>query len=255
MNSKKEKYKKTLFDLAKSGRFIEGIYNYCDRWCERCTMTSKCLTYAHEQEMKEGDDNPEVNDFNNEKFWEEIRMSFEVVREMLEEDARKMGVDLNNLEEVDQPVHVKSPLEILSEEYGYGMHEWLKTNQEKLEEKLNHVFMVNGEEEAKKLTDALEVVQYYFFFIPAKVHRAHFDLEERTSEEDEYDLYSDNLGSAKIAIIAVERSIDALSILYSHMEEDEDELLKFLSRLSQIKKQLLLTFPEVVDFKRPGFDN
>ena len=26
-------------------RFISGIYNYCDRWCERCRMTQRCFLY------------------------------------------------------------------------------------------------------------------------------------------------------------------------------------------------------------------
>ncbi|MCB0550950.1 MAG: hypothetical protein KDD19_25495 [Phaeodactylibacter sp.] len=32
---------------------IPGIYNYCDRWCERCSFTSRCLLYAQEQELTE----------------------------------------------------------------------------------------------------------------------------------------------------------------------------------------------------------
>lgn len=26
--------------------FIEGIFNYCDRWCERCKFTSHCRLFA-----------------------------------------------------------------------------------------------------------------------------------------------------------------------------------------------------------------
>ena len=29
---------------------IPGIYNYCDRWCERCAYTSRCLQYQIESE-------------------------------------------------------------------------------------------------------------------------------------------------------------------------------------------------------------
>jgi formate dehydrogenase maturation protein FdhE len=66
---------------------------------------------------------------------------------------------------------------------------------------------------------------------------------------------SDNLGSAKIAIIAIDRSVAALSAMYSAMPESEDDYLKFLAILSQIKKQMLETFPNAMDFKRPGFDD
>jgi hypothetical protein len=26
--------------------FIVGVYNYCDRWCERCALTSHCRLFA-----------------------------------------------------------------------------------------------------------------------------------------------------------------------------------------------------------------
>lgn len=100
------------------------------------------------------------------------------------------------------------------------------------------------------------MVQWYSVFISAKVYRAHFDLDERLPEEDDEDnLYAENLGSAKIALIAIDRSVSALSAMYSVMPENEDDYLKFLAQLSQIKKQMIETFPEAMNFKRPGFDD
>jgi hypothetical protein len=57
---------KDLLEMALDPRFIEGIYNYCDRWCERCPFTSRCLVYAQEHADADG---PEANDINNEAFW------------------------------------------------------------------------------------------------------------------------------------------------------------------------------------------
>src|SRR3979409_1759466 len=53
--------KNELRELVRSGEFISGIYNYCDRWCERCPLTARCLVYATE---KADDDlaDPEVHD-------------------------------------------------------------------------------------------------------------------------------------------------------------------------------------------------
>ena len=42
--------KERMDDLAGDPRFIPGIYNYCDRWCEHCELTSRCLNYAMGQE-------------------------------------------------------------------------------------------------------------------------------------------------------------------------------------------------------------
>ncbi|WP_167611059.1 hypothetical protein [Maribellus sediminis] len=255
MESKKERYKRSLLDLANSDALVPGIYNYCDRWCERCTMTQKCLTYLHEQEMKEGS-NGQSADEDNESFWEHIRLAWEVAMEMIEEDAEKMGVDLSDVADFELPEHIEAPLEVQAKTYGEKMHDFLEQNREFMAEKAEQLVMINDEASIIKYKDALEVIQWYYFFIGAKVHRAHLDLEERRNDpEDEYNVYSDNLGSAKIAIIAIQRSMDALSVFYNDFKEKEDDILKFLVELSSIKKQLLQTFPGVMDFKRPGFDD
>ena len=257
MPYKKEQYKKTLLDLAKSGRFIPGIYNYCDRWCERCTMTSKCLNFNHEKAMKEGNADTETNDMSNEKFWENLRLSFQVTLELLEEDAKRFGVDLNDLPDMEIKEPEEKPVEKLAKTYSRKMLKWLQANNENLKIKAEQLLIAGYDEtRAVKFADAWEVVQWYSVFIAAKVHRAHFELDERLEdEEDKYNVFSDNLGSAKIAIIAIQRSIGALSAMYSAMPENEDDYLQFLSLLSKIKKLMLETFPTAMDFKRPGFDD
>ncbi len=40
-----------LLDMAGDPRFIPGIYNYCDRWCERCAYTGRCLNFVHGEIM------------------------------------------------------------------------------------------------------------------------------------------------------------------------------------------------------------
>ena len=55
--------------------------------------------------MKENANDPETNDINNEKFWESLSLSFQVTFELLEEDAKRFGIDLNNLPDIE----VKKP--------------------------------------------------------------------------------------------------------------------------------------------------
>ncbi len=257
MHSKKERYKNSLLKLAKSGKFIPGIYNYCDRWCERCTMTARCLNFAQEKAAKEDATDPETNDLNNEKFWESLHLSFQVTLELLQEEAQRRGIDLNNLPDVERKKPAKKPVEKMADQYSKQMMRWLKENRETLKQKAGQLLLIaNNDETALQFANAWEVVQWYSVFISAKVHRAHFDLEERIPEkDDEYSTYSDNLGSAKIALIAIDRSVSALSAMYSVMPGNEDEYLEFLALLSQIKKLMLETFPDAMDFRRPGFDD
>ena len=46
---------------------IPGIYNYCDRWCERCKFTSQCLLFTNESKITTHQllNNGELPDFNN----------------------------------------------------------------------------------------------------------------------------------------------------------------------------------------------
>ncbi|HVE57390.1 MAG TPA: hypothetical protein VNB22_11225 [Pyrinomonadaceae bacterium] len=34
-----------------SDKFVSGIHNYCDRWCERCTFTARCRVAEAESGM------------------------------------------------------------------------------------------------------------------------------------------------------------------------------------------------------------
>lgn len=255
MESKKEHYKRTLLDLAGNKNLVPGIYNYCDRWCERCTMTRKCLTYLHEQEMKEHA-SEQFPDEENKHFWEQIRLAWEVTLELIEEDAEKLEINLDDVSDIELPKHIETPLEIKAKDFGMKMHKWLEINRDYFTEKAGQLVVINDEDSMIKYKDAMEVIQWYCFFIGAKVHRAYLDLEERQNNtDDEYNVYADNLGSAKIAIIAIGRTMDALAVFYSGFEEKEDEILDLLLELSQIKKQLLKAFPGVMEFRRPGFDD
>ena len=44
--------------------FIVGIYNYCDRWCETCSFTSRCRVFADRAEL-EAQSDPQLSDVVN----------------------------------------------------------------------------------------------------------------------------------------------------------------------------------------------
>lgn len=75
-------------------KFIDGIYNYCDRWCERCTFTSRCRNYESTGNLK-----PEELDMNNKAFWKNISSNFDKEILLLYKMAEERGIDLNNISE------------------------------------------------------------------------------------------------------------------------------------------------------------
>ena len=64
-----------LKQLAGDPNLISGIYNYCDRWCERCAFALRCLLSATGQADAQADD-PELRDLSNEEFGQKLRNIF-----------------------------------------------------------------------------------------------------------------------------------------------------------------------------------
>ncbi len=84
-----------LKELAADKRFIAGIYNYCDRWCERCPQTRRCLNFSlSEEEFSD----PEAHDIRNEAFWRKLSEIWGETLELLREAGKKWGVELETLD-------------------------------------------------------------------------------------------------------------------------------------------------------------
>jgi hypothetical protein len=68
------------------------------------------------------------------------------------------------------------------------------------------------------------------------------------------DIPSDADGSAKIALIGMDRSIAAWAVILKSMPEQEKVILDFLVRLERLRRETERTFPKARAFVRPGFD-
>ena len=83
--------KEQIKKLAQNPELIPGIYNYCDRWCERCPFTSRCMNFTLSEEQFA---DPETRDLNNAAFWQKLTETFQATLEMLTEMAEERGVDV-----------------------------------------------------------------------------------------------------------------------------------------------------------------
>jgi hypothetical protein len=91
--------KMTLFDkFSNNSKYIPGIYNYCDRWCERCAFTSRCLNFEMSEE-KFGD--LESVDITNKAFWKKLGETLDETLNMLREMAEEQGIDLDSIDIVE----------------------------------------------------------------------------------------------------------------------------------------------------------
>ena len=137
------------------------------------------------------------------------------------------------------------------------IREWLTdedVEQDDLELK-THTEMPNAGpfRETDTCEDAVEVIRWYQHQICVKLIRAiRGMLEEEDEPLDEFAKDSD--GSAKVALIAMDRSIAAWGEICTWFLAYESEILDILMHLERLRRKAEKVFPDARAFIRPGFD-
>ncbi len=252
--------KEGLIKRTKDPKYIPGIYNYCDRWCERCQFTSRCLNHSIEEEQ-----NCQLEEIDeaNERFWYSIKDSFELAFSLIEDLAKEEGVDLESIE-IDEDEGIDNKVDILthrSMNYANMVDEWFNNNKNIVENELlkpkkrSHLKLIHPQttETPISLKEVKEVINYYQYAITVKLSRAikSRDNEAKIRLED---ISKDSDGSAKIALIEIDRSINAWSELLKYFEAEPRDILKIINYLKQIREIAEKEFPNTRSFIRPGFD-
>ncbi len=109
---------------------------------------------------------------------------------------------------------------------------------------------------AEECRDAVEMIRWYLFFIsrqdPARVA---LDWRAKRSDPDFWaDMPRDSDGTAKIALIAIDRSTGAWATLMNAYPERRTMTLPILALLTRLRHDLEVEFPAAWAFIRPGFD-
>lgn len=237
-------------------------YNYCDRWCARCLITARCTVYAREANLTE-----EQRDPSNSVFWEVIQEHMDEAFVLLQKMADEYGFVYNEQDDAewerrenlkDEEIR-RGAIHRLCVEYNKAIHSFLSAG---LEERIMDMLqesvklgLYNEKEEQKQsmLRDCVEVIQWYRFLIDTKLFRAMSGLLDQDAP-DEIALYDSN-GSAKVALLGIDRSIAAWKQLYDMFPDEEDEILGYMVLLQKVKTLAMATFPDADKFIRPGFED
>jgi hypothetical protein len=258
----KERIKK----LAQNTQFVTGIYNYCDRWCERCPFTSRCLNFALGDEQFA---DPESRDITNKLFWQKLSETLQVTLDLVKEAAERQGIDLDalDIEELAEEERLKEEVAKNHEccrdakVYGEMVDDWFDSARDlfgQKEDDLDRSVVpgipdVSPFGEPDSFGDAVQVVRWYQHQIYVKLMRAlRGDLEEKPRILDEFPNDSD--GSAKVALIAIDRSIAAWGEIRNHYPLRDDHILDMLVHLDRLRRRVEKVFPAAREFIRPGFD-
>jgi hypothetical protein len=192
---------------------------------------------------------------------------------MLHAEAEARSVDLNDpkllaavaaQERAERRRAAKNlPLAKAALRYAKSVDRWLDGAKPLLEAKIAELKtqvaleVGNPQTEAAQLCDFTDVIRWYQHFVYVKLRRA---IESRAGEdliidEELKKFPKDSDGSAKIALIGVDRSLAAWAGLRAALESDEaDGILDVLAELAAIRRRAEKLFPQARAFVRPGFD-
>lgn len=246
-------------NIANDPNFVPGIYNYCDRWCERCRFTSKCsVYYSSEKSLSKKN-----LIFDPEGFFEELNSIFQSTMELLqnkidEEYPEGIPEELIKEEEerkksIDEKVNASVALEE-AKKYSKTVSAWFDSNKDIIppdiisKKQLNNVSFTQPR---NLMPEAVRVILFYQYFIEVKLKRALSDKYEL--EKNESFLEEDLLVSSKLVLLAVTRSLASWEILHENLSYP-DEILDILIQLEKLRRQIEKAFPDAWLFKRPYFD-
>jgi hypothetical protein len=257
-----------LKELATNPDFISGIYNYCDRWCERCAFSSRCFVYA--AETVDADlDAPNLRDLNNAKFWRKLETIFKDAKELIKQCAADAGIDLDAIDQSEAAAAdaqgedaAQNELSVLARNYAAMVDAWFEKELVAAEQ-LDEQALVQAKSAGIEIDaqDAFEVIRWYQFFIATKVFRSLLG-----SDDEVRGIYPDDLGeginpaqtdangSAKIALIAIDRSVSAWRVIQSCVPAKQKSIAPLIAVLENVRSGIEAELPLARDFIRPGFD-
>lgn len=238
--------------MNRKPKYIPGIYNYCDRWCERCFWTKRCQVYADLE--KEGLNAP---DFPSDKFWKSLSGNFAKTFKMLDIYMKEHNIVITQEEKEEIGRKHKKLKDRVKEHHLVTIAKNYVTKVDDIVDKWQAVFYpehietmafsqpADPEEYMIKLGDAIEVIQFYHYQIQVKLMRA---LNGILDEDHPYELpegtIKDSDGSAAISLMGIDRSMAAWSFLLDQLPNLEDEILECLSILKMLEIEIEKVFPE-----------
>lgn len=221
--------------------FIVGVYNYCDSWCDRCAFTSRCRLFADKLEMEA------ALDPNLEPVVTAAQHPMDVppppppwLKELLDEMDEASRSPLPDDECVGRELRVvpeRDAIDDRAEAYSRRARAWLNTREFDL---------------SSEAGDPRDVIGWFHMMIHVKAMRALQGLAE--DDPAERDWPPDYEGSAKVALLGIDRSHTAWLDLVETGVASASEVTMFIEDLVWLRAALERTFPKARAFVRPGFD-
>jgi hypothetical protein len=213
--------------------FYKLVFNFCDRWCERCKLSGICRVYQKEREREKRFIKQGIDPKSWEATFITVKESFQETLILLEKEMKRLKIKITEEDSKRYEKEDKRKEKSAKNDRLYNVSLKLNYSLVKLVEDLNFYFL---EEKPKNIEEPLEILSYYMHFISAKIHRA--VLSEIEEKEMKYeDTTYDSKTSAFLSYVAIVKIINALKFI-SHLKN-------LYPKLHQKTKKLIPLFEEL----------
>lgn len=261
-------------------RFISGIYNYCDRWCERCRFTDRCEVFAREQRQWErhllrGED-PDDPAIAMQDVAEALDESLRMLHEMAEEEGLAVEDDWAEEESAGDPA--PPPGRLMGDEahpLRARAERWCERVVRLLERvrgdlpgigadlisvagELSDAEQAEGERAVQGLRESYELLSRYCFLVPVKLIRALGSGSTEAEERHPIVVQSrreDALGTARLVHECLGKAAAALWSIGEFSFHWQGEALPLAAEAESLCHCVDTEFPGHRDFYRPGLDD
>jgi len=223
-------------------RFQSGIYNYCDRWCERCPDTDKCFLFAKEEQRKaehiaKGED---IND--PEIMWKDIEDSFKETHQLLNKAMKERGITQEDLEqtameieEEKEPDFQSHPLVKITTKYLKTTHQFLNEfyfEQQKIADQFSVEISMDD------IKDEIETISWYHTMLATKTWRLLYEIHTTSVEKDgelKEIMEADIPKFFALVNKCISKSQDAVASFNKKRKMQPERVKKMLELLGQVK--------------------
>jgi hypothetical protein len=217
---------------------IMGIYQGCDQWCMYCPATRHCLAYRCNPEIESG-----KQDIHR-SLADRLHEGMTFMKQLCEAE----GQPTPELDAIlsDSPrtppaaIQIDDPIERMGRRYAHLSDALLISRRD-------FPFEMKRRESGPT---AFEVFAWFHQLVPAKIYRALYGAALAARGDDR--LQQDSQVSAKVALIGIDRSIEALGTMA--VEEDDPRLELLQAQLRRLRREVDARFPLARAVIRPGLD-
>jgi hypothetical protein len=218
--------------------FIVGIFNYCDRWCETCAFTSRCRLFADTVQIEAALDPGMTALVHAPPLPEELTPPLSSwTREMIDgmNDASLCAVAVADVPTPPPVPATHLAIEARADDYFTRAHAWLH----------GRTYPPSDG------SDPCAVIGWFHLQIVVKIHRA---IRSLAAERGRQDWPPDSDGSAKVALLGIDRSHAAWLDAIARGLATDSEASAVIADLVWLGDALERVFPRARAFVRPGLD-